>query len=192
MVEHVTSYDDPDVGEGAVRNDVLREYDTIGRPAKEYQEHNGAKDGNTLYVENAYESLATALRATSVRYPNGRNVYFDYSGTHDGYLNRLTAIKDADNSTTLSQYAYLGSARWWPRILRSRTCGWTTAPTPAAHTPASTTSAEWSSSFGAITARAKTATSSLTATAVRAIARIANTSCPPARTNTTRTMKSTG
>jgi len=34
-------------------NDVLREYDAIGRLTKEYQEHAGAKDANTLYVENA-------------------------------------------------------------------------------------------------------------------------------------------
>ena len=105
MTEHVTSYDA--ATDGNVVNDVLREYDPLGRKTKEYQEHSGAKDANTLYVETAYENMATALRPTSVRYPNGRHANFDYSGTDDTRLNRLTKILDSDDSTSLAEYTYL-------------------------------------------------------------------------------------
>ena len=107
MAEHVTSYDA--VADGNVVNDVLRQYDTLGRLTKEYQEHSGAKDDNTLYVETAYENMATALRPTLIRYPNGRQVFFDYSGTDDNRLNRLTKILDSDDVTSLAEYTYLGA-----------------------------------------------------------------------------------
>ena len=106
MTEHVTSYDA--VTDGNVVNDVLRQYDTLGRLTREYQEHEGVKDANTLYVETAWENIATALRPTSVRYPNGRQVFFDYSGTDDNKLNRLTKILDTDDVTSLAEYTYLG------------------------------------------------------------------------------------
>ena len=112
MVEHLTSYDA--TSGGNVINDVLRQYDTLGRPTNEYQEHKGAKDGSTLYVQNAYADFATyGLRLSSVRYPNGRKVFFDYSSTAGGALNRLDAIKDDDNDgdpgSTLAAYTYLGA-----------------------------------------------------------------------------------
>ena len=107
MTEHITSYDA--ASDGNVVNDVLREYDTLGRMTKEYQEHSGAKDDNTLYVETAYENMATALRPTLIRYPNGRQLFFDYSGTDDNRLNRLTKILDSDDVTLLAEYTYLGA-----------------------------------------------------------------------------------
>ena len=45
-------------------------------PTKEYQEHEGVKDANTLYVQYNYDTSASSgvytkgLRPTSVRYPN--------------------------------------------------------------------------------------------------------------------------
>jgi len=111
MVESVKSYDAATGGN--VLSDVLREYDAFGRPTKEYQEHAGAKDANSLYVENAYDAYATyGQRLASVRYPNGRKVHFDYSGTHDGNLNRLTAVKDDNGGSpgnSLAEYTYLGA-----------------------------------------------------------------------------------
>ena len=49
----------------------FHEYDTLARPTKEYQEHNGAKDASTLYVENSYADFSTyGQRLANVRYPN--------------------------------------------------------------------------------------------------------------------------
>ena len=110
MVEHLTSYDATTGGN--VLSDVLRQYDTLGRPTNEYQEHAGAKDASTLCVQNSYADFATyGLRLASVRYPNGRKVFFDYSSTSGAALNRLDAIKDDNGGTpgnTLASYSYLG------------------------------------------------------------------------------------
>ena len=116
MVASVTSYDDPDPGEGTVLNQVVREYNDFGLLTKEYQEHNGAKDANTLYVQYNYADAQGGLRLESVRYPNGRLVHYTYgsAGSAADNLNRLDAIK-ADNpgvpgtpGDTLVAYTYLG------------------------------------------------------------------------------------
>jgi len=87
---------------GNVVNEVERHYGDLGRLAKEYQEHSGAVDGSTLYVECGYggtevsDELTKGLRPTSVRYPNGRLVHYTYgtSGGAADKLGRLEAIKD--------------------------------------------------------------------------------------------------
>ena len=49
-VEQATSYDNAAVGSGNVVNQVVRQYNDFGLLDREYQEHDGAKDGNTPYV----------------------------------------------------------------------------------------------------------------------------------------------
>ena len=104
---------------GNVVNDVELEYDDMGLLDKEYQEHEGAKDGNTLYVQYNYDDtessdeLTKGLRPKSVRYPNARLIHYTYgsSGSTADYLNRLDAIKQDNGGspgTTLSAYTYLG------------------------------------------------------------------------------------
>ncbi len=110
MVASITSYDDPDPGEGNVLNQVVFEHDDLGRLVKDFQEHEGAKDANTLYVEYEYAPAATALRLASVKYPNGRRTRYDYGTTAGGALNRLDAIKD-DDASTLAAYTWLGLGR---------------------------------------------------------------------------------
>jgi hypothetical protein len=112
-------YDNATVGSGSVVNQVLFEYDEHGPLAKEYQEHDGVKDGSTPYVGYEYDTTASAglftkgLRPTAVRYPNGRLVHYTYgtSGSTADAMNRIDAIKD-DNSgspgDSLAEYAYLG------------------------------------------------------------------------------------
>ncbi|NUQ66081.1 MAG: RHS repeat-associated core domain-containing protein, partial [Pirellulales bacterium] len=119
LVEKTTTYDSPAVGSGSVVNEVVFEYNETGQPSKEYQEHSGAKDANTLYVGYNYDTSASAgvftksLRATSIRYPNGRLVHFTYgsSGEMNDALNRLAAIND-DNAgnpgSSVAEYMYLG------------------------------------------------------------------------------------
>jgi RHS repeat-associated protein len=121
LVEKVTSYDNATVGSGTVLNEILREYNDLGMLTKEYQEHEGAKDSSTLYVENAYDETAVSgiftkgLRTKSVRYPNARLVHFTYgsSGSMADNLGRLDAIKDdlaGSPGATLASYTYVGLA----------------------------------------------------------------------------------
>jgi len=105
QIEKITSHDNATVGSGNVVNEVLREYIDSGLLDKEYQEHDGAKDANTLYVGYNYDESASGgefdkgLRQQSIRYPDGRLVHYTYgaSGSDADNLNRLDAIKD-DNS----------------------------------------------------------------------------------------------
>jgi len=117
MLEKTTSYDAA-TGGNAV-NEVVFEYSSASLLAKEYQEHSGAKDGNTLYAGYNYDTTAsagvfsTSLRPTSVRYPNGRLVHFTYgaAGEANDAMSRLAAIND-DNSgnpgNSVAEYTYLG------------------------------------------------------------------------------------
>jgi len=116
-VKETVSYDAATAGN--VVNEVERQYGDLGRFAKEYQEHSGAVDGNTLYVEHAYDGtevsdeLTKGLRPTSVRYPNGRLVHYTYgsSGSAADNLGRLEAIKDdsaGSPGATAASYSYLG------------------------------------------------------------------------------------
>jgi hypothetical protein len=87
--EKITTYDNPTVGSGSEVNEVLFEYNHLGQPTREYPEHAGAKDGNTLYVEYAYDTTASGgaytkgPRPTSVRYPNGRRTHLNYGASTD-------------------------------------------------------------------------------------------------------------
>ncbi|MHB8970832.1 MAG: RHS repeat domain-containing protein, partial [Pirellulaceae bacterium] len=117
--EKITSYDNATVGSGTARNELVYEYNDLGQATKEYQEHEGAQDGSTLYVGYNYDTTVSAseytkgLRPTSVRYPNARLVHRTYgsSGSSADALGRVDAIKDDSGGspgTSFSDYAYLG------------------------------------------------------------------------------------
>ena len=118
MVETLTSYDA--ASSGNVVNEVLFEYDDAGLLSKEYQEHAGAKDASTLYVqynrdETAADGVFTkGLRPTSVRYPNGRLVHTTY-GTPAAWPTCSTVSPRSTTTTRgspgdpLAEYEYLGS-----------------------------------------------------------------------------------
>ena len=119
MAEKITNYDSAAVGGGSVVNEVVFEYNDLGMLAKEHQEHEGAKDASTLYVQYNYDETASGgefskgLRLSSMRYPNGRLVHYTYgsSGGDGDNLNRLAAIKDDSGGSpgdTLASYTYLG------------------------------------------------------------------------------------
>ena len=105
---------------------MVRVYNDLGMLSIEYQEHEGAKDGNTLYLQYNFDDTVSSgeytkgMRLESVRYPtndalgqsNERLVHYT-SGSDADNLNRLDAIKDDDGAqqaagTTLSQYSCLG------------------------------------------------------------------------------------
>ena len=87
MAEKITNYDSAAVGGGSVVNEVVFEYNDLGMLDKEYQEHEGAKDASTLYVQYNYDESASGgeftkgLRPSSVRYPNGRLVHYTYGSS---------------------------------------------------------------------------------------------------------------
>jgi hypothetical protein len=120
--ERITTYDNATVGSGNVVNEVVYEYNDLGMPVKEYQEHEGAKDASTLYVGYNYDTTASGgaytkgLRRSSLRYPNARLVHLTYgsSGSAADALNRVDAINDDSGGSagsSFSEYTYLGSGR---------------------------------------------------------------------------------
>ncbi len=73
--------------------------------------------GSTPFVQYTYSSPANGSRITSMVYPNGRTIDYNYSGTNlnsalDNAIGRLDAIVDGANSgdagQVLEQYSYLG------------------------------------------------------------------------------------
>jgi RHS repeat-associated protein len=106
----VTSYDA--ASGGNVVNQVQREFNGVGQMTKEWQAHSGSVNTSTSpKVEYAYSEMASGAnhsRLTTVTYPNGRTVTWDYgtNGGLDDKISRLAALKDG--STTLEGYSYLG------------------------------------------------------------------------------------
>ena len=100
-------------------NQVVRTYTDLGLLEKEYQEHEGAEDANTLYVQHTYDTTVASgaytkgPRPTQVRYPNGRLPHLTYGsrGSMGDALGRLDALRDDDAGSpgdTLASYSYLG------------------------------------------------------------------------------------
>lgn len=115
-VESVAAYDDPDAGEGNVVNEIEYAYNGWGRLAREYQEHQGAVDANTPYVEYNYADgasggVAKYVRLDQVTYPDGREVQYGYGTAQaiDDIMSRLATIGDGAN--TYAGYKYLGAGR---------------------------------------------------------------------------------
>jgi RHS repeat-associated protein len=115
-VQTVTSCDDADVGEGNVVNQIEYVYDGWGQVAREYQEHDGAVDQYTPYVDYGYEDGATGgvakyVRLSQVTYPNGREVQYGYGAAQatDDIMSRLATI--GDGTDTYASYQYLGAGR---------------------------------------------------------------------------------
>jgi RHS repeat-associated protein len=108
------------VGSGTALTELVYEYNDLGMPTKEYQEHEGVKDASTLYVGYNYDTTVVSgeytkgLRPTSVRYPNARLVHLTYgtTGANGDALGRVESIKDDSGGspgTSFADYSYLGS-----------------------------------------------------------------------------------
>ena len=137
-VEYVTSHSDSDpdtTNFSDAVNQVKYTYNDFGALDKEYQEHVGKVDGETLYVQYGYDDTDSspndgvfdkAMRLKSVRYPNGRMVYrlytdpddndpYEQSGLGDA-ISRVTAIaadttRGQNDANVYAAYAYNGAAR---------------------------------------------------------------------------------
>ena len=117
--EKITTYDNATVGSGTALTELVYEYNDLGMPTKEYQEHEGVKDASR-YVGYNYDTTVASgeytkgLRPTSVRYPNARLVHLTYgtTGANGDALGRVESIKDDSGGspgTSFSDYSYLGS-----------------------------------------------------------------------------------
>lgn len=112
LVERITSVNNATVGSGSVLNEVKFGYNDFGQSTSAWQAHAGAVDTMTTpKVQNGYASgSVNTIRPTSLTYPNGRVIDYDYGGSSgiDDSASRIASIID-DDSTHLADYSYLGS-----------------------------------------------------------------------------------
>jgi RHS repeat-associated protein len=113
-----TSY--ADTAGTQIVNQVENIYTGLGQVAFQYQALTGAVDViTTPVVQYTYSSPSNGSRLTSMVYPNGRTINYDYgsdltntNAALDNAIGRLDAIVDGANSgdvgTVLEQYSYLG------------------------------------------------------------------------------------
>ncbi len=103
-----TSYDAS--SGGSVVNQVQRAFNGLGQLITEYQAHSGAVNTSTTpKVQYAYSEMgggANHSRLTSVTYPNGKVLTYNYATGLDSSISRLSSL--SDTSGTLESYSYLG------------------------------------------------------------------------------------
>jgi RHS repeat-associated protein len=105
----VTSYDS--YTGGSVVNQVQRAYDGLGNLIQEWQATSGTVNTlTTPSVQYAYAFLPSGSnntdRLTSITYPNGRVITYNYASGVDDAISRLTSI--SDGGTALETDSYLG------------------------------------------------------------------------------------
>jgi RHS repeat-associated protein len=107
LLEHFTSYNNPNPGQGTAVNDVYYVYTTFNRLAREYQNHLGFVTDlvNTPYLEYGYTSGANTGKLSYVFYPNQTRVGFTYLAS--GHLASVTL--GTGGGTGLANYQYLGT-----------------------------------------------------------------------------------
>jgi RHS repeat-associated protein len=106
-----TSY--ADTGGTTIVNQVQRSFNGYGQLIQEWQAHCGAVNTmSTPSVQYGYGALGTGdtnsnqSRLTSITYPNGKVLTFNYNSGLDDAISRLSSL--SDNSGTLESYSYLG------------------------------------------------------------------------------------
>jgi RHS repeat-associated protein len=105
----ITSYDAASAGN--IFNQVQREFNGLGQMTKEWQAVGGAVNtGTSPNVQYAYSFAPSGStnhsRLTSITYPNGRVITYNYASGLADTISRLSSI--TDGATTLESYAYLG------------------------------------------------------------------------------------
>ena len=104
----VTSYDA--ASGGSVVNQVQRAFNGLGQLVTEYQAHGGAVNTSTSpKVQYAYSEMpsgANHSRLTSITYPDGYVLTYNYASGLNGDISRLSSL--SDSTGTLEAYSYLG------------------------------------------------------------------------------------
>jgi RHS repeat-associated protein len=95
---------------GGVVNQVERLYNGLGQLIAEYQSHSGAVNlSTTPAVQYGYTLMAGGAnnsRLTSITYPDGYSVNYNYNTGLDSTISRLSSL--SDSTGTLQTYSYLG------------------------------------------------------------------------------------
>ncbi len=95
---------------GSIVNQVEDIYNGLDQLTQEYQAHSGAVvTGTTSSVQYAYTEMSGGQnnsRLTSMTYPNGRVLTYNYNTGLGNSISRLSSISDI--SATLESYLYLG------------------------------------------------------------------------------------
>jgi RHS repeat-associated protein len=106
----VTSYDS--VTGGNIVNQVERTFNSLGQMTDEYQSHSGAVNTSTTpEIQYAYSEMsggANSSRLTSITYPSGYVLNYNYSSGLNNTISRLSSVSDF--SGTVESYKYLGLA----------------------------------------------------------------------------------
>jgi len=115
MRETITSWNNASVTSGDVVNEVEFTYNDFGQLTADYQNHSAAVNVlTTPKVQYNYASGSdNTIRATTITYPDGRVITYDYDSTDSmpDALSRVAAIVDDDGSSThLADYSYLGQS----------------------------------------------------------------------------------
>ena len=95
-------------------NDVQLAYNAFGQLTSDFQEHGGAVNLSTT-PEVAYvyaDGSANTIRPTTMTYPNGRVLTFDYGASQSpaDAASRVNALIDNDGATQLVAYSYLDAS----------------------------------------------------------------------------------
>ncbi len=103
-----TSY--ADTAGTTIVNQVQRAFNGLGQLTQEWQSHSGAVNiSTTPSVQYAYTLMSGGQnnsRLTSIVYPNGKTLNYNYASGVDSTISRLTSL--SDNSGTLETLSYLG------------------------------------------------------------------------------------
>ncbi len=94
---------------GSIVTQVQRAYNGLGQLITEYQAHGGAVNTSTSpKVQYAYSTLDSSnkSRLTTMTYPSGFALTYNYASGLNSDISRLTSI--SDSSGTLESYDYLG------------------------------------------------------------------------------------
>jgi RHS repeat-associated protein len=104
----ITSYDAATAGN--IVNEVQRTFNGLGQVTAEYQSHSGAVNTSTTpKVQYTYSEMAGGAnhsRLTSITYPNGKVLTYNYSSGLNDPISRLSSM--SDSTGTLESYDYLG------------------------------------------------------------------------------------
>jgi len=104
----ITSYNA--VSGGSIVNQIERTFNGLGQLTAEYQSHSGAVNTSTSpSVQYAYSEMSGGVdnsRLTSITYPDGYVLTFNYSTGLNNTISRLSSL--SDSTGTLESYKYLG------------------------------------------------------------------------------------
>jgi RHS repeat-associated protein len=123
MLSGIKSYDNATVGCGTVLNDDELTYNSFGQLVTDQQSHSGTVNTSTSpKTQYTYDDGSlNEVRPTSLTYPNGRVVYYNYNDAGDtagtsAAINRIAAIcssstRGTSDSNVIASYDYVGLNR---------------------------------------------------------------------------------